>query len=267
MAGRSATDAGPSAPWGSPVTGRRALSEESASYVRALIMSGELREGEFVRLDRIAVELGISVTPVREGLLLLRGEGFVVLEPRRGFLVAPLSPEDVADLFLVQATLAGELAARAAEHVSDADLDALDEVQDALARAVQTGDSETVVRLNHLLHRSVNHHARSPKLTWFLGLSVRYVPARFFTSIEGWEQASVHDHAALLAALRARDGAAARAAMEDHIRHAGELLVTHRMRTRDASGQAPSGAMAVDGSAPVGRRSPDGDAARGADSR
>ena len=38
-------------------------------------MSGVLRPGDFIRLDETAVELGVSVTPVREALLTLRGEG------------------------------------------------------------------------------------------------------------------------------------------------------------------------------------------------
>jgi DNA-binding GntR family transcriptional regulator len=216
------------------VRGRQALSEEAASYVRALIMSGELREGEFVRLDRIAADLGISVTPAREGLLLLRGEGFVVSEPRRGFVVAPLAPEDVADLFYVQATIAGELAARASRKLTDADLAGIDELQDRLARAARNGDGDVVARCNHQLHRTINQVAASPKLNWFLGLSVRYVPTRFFTSIAGWEEASAHDHTALIHALHRRDPDGARAAMEEHIRHAGELLVAHLVRTRSA---------------------------------
>lgn len=236
--------------YGSGRPNRQALSEEVASYVRALIMSGGLREGDFVRLDRIALEMDISVTPVREGLLLLRGEGFVVLEPRRGFVVAPLSPKDVADLFFVQATIAGELAARAAVVITDDDLEHLDDVQESLSAAVDRGDSEAVAHLNHQLHRGVNRMATSPKLAWFLSLSVRYVPSRFFASIEGWEEASSHDHAAVLAALRARDADAARSAMEEHVRHASELLVSHLVRV----GATSSG---------VGGRSGDGAGGRG----
>ncbi|SEK19800.1 DNA-binding transcriptional regulator, GntR family [Blastococcus sp. DSM 46786] len=229
-----------------PGRGRQALSEESASYVRALIMSGELREGEFVRLDRIAADLGISVTPAREGLLLLRGEGFVVSEPRRGFVVAPLSPEDVADLFFVQATIAGELAARAADKLSDADLAEIDRLQDQLTRAARNGDGDVVARCNHQLHRMINQVAAAPKLNWFLGLSVRYVPTRFFTSIAGWEEASAHDHAALIQALHGRDADGARVAMEEHIRHAGELLVAHLVRTRSAMSDSTGTATARD---------------------
>lgn len=240
----AAPDEATRAPYTAARPSRQALSEEVASYVRALIMSGELREGDFVRLDRIAVEMDISVTPVREGLLLLRGEGFVVLEPRRGFMVAPLSPHDVADLFFVQASIAGELAARAALAVEDADLEHLDSMQQALSAAVERGDSDAVVHLNHQLHRAVNRRAASPKLAWFLSLAVRYVPSRFFASIEGWEQASAHDHAALITALRDRDADAARASMEAHIRHAGELLVSHLVRVGAATPSAERGTAA-----------------------
>lgn len=93
---------------------RLPLSDEVAAHVRAQIMSGSLQPGEFVRLEKVADDLGVSATPVREGLHALRGEGFLGFEPRRGFVVAPLSPDDIEDLFLVQADIAGELAARAA---------------------------------------------------------------------------------------------------------------------------------------------------------
>src|ERR1700728_2398733 len=93
---------------------RRQLSDEVASYVRELIMSGHLQPGDFIRQERIADELELSATPVREGLLCLKGEGFVQLKPRRGFVVAPLSAADIRDLFTAQALLAGELVGRAA---------------------------------------------------------------------------------------------------------------------------------------------------------
>src|SRR5690606_36713204 len=78
---------------------RRHLGDEVAAYERELIMSGQVGHGEFLRLERIADDLGISVTPVREALLSLRGEGFVTLEPRRWFMPASLTLQDVQDLF------------------------------------------------------------------------------------------------------------------------------------------------------------------------
>jgi DNA-binding GntR family transcriptional regulator len=216
------------APTGDQALGRRRqLSDEVAAYVRDLIMSGQVRHGEFLRLERIAEDLGVSVTPVREALLSLRGEGFVQLEPRRGFMPAPLTRQDVQDLFEAQAYFAGELAARAAGNIGEEELAVLDRTQEELERASKTHDSETIERANHHFHRVVNLSARSPKTAWLLQLVVRYAPRRFYSSIQGWSQASVDDHHLVLAALRAGDAEAARQAMRTHIRHAGTLLVVH----------------------------------------
>src|SRR5690349_19146327 len=91
-----------------------ALPEQVALQLRERILSGGLRPGTFLRPDRLAVELGVSPTPVREALQALRADDMVRALPRRGFVVAPLDRGDVADLFAVQAQLTGELAARAA---------------------------------------------------------------------------------------------------------------------------------------------------------
>lgn len=95
---------------------RAQLSDEVAGHLRAAIMSGTLRPGTFIRLDETAAELGVSVTPVREALLKLRGEGMVQLEPHRGHVVLPLTRQDIEDIFWLQATIAKELAAAVIEH-------------------------------------------------------------------------------------------------------------------------------------------------------
>ncbi len=126
-------------PGGRALGRRRQLSDEVAAYVRDLIMSGQVRHGEFLRLERIAEDLGISVTPVREALLSLRGEGFVTLEPRRGFMPPPLTRQDVQDLFEAQAYFAGELAARAAGTIAETELASLDRFQAQLEAASEAG--------------------------------------------------------------------------------------------------------------------------------
>lgn len=206
---------------------RRQLSDEVAAYVRGLIMTGWVREGEFLRIDRLAGELGMSATPIREGLLALRGEGFVQLVPRRGFMVMALTAQDVEDLYLVQADLAGELAARAATKITDAELAELEQRQRLLENAKATGDVDAIEGLNHQFHRTINQVARSPKLAWFLSSAVRYAPRRFYPTIHGWPEASVEDHHRVLRGLRDGDAEATRTAMRQHILHAGELLVMH----------------------------------------
>lgn len=204
------------------------LSDQAASYVRELIISGQLLPGEYIRQERLAADLGISATPVREGLLALRGEGFVRLEPRRGFVVDALSSQDVRDLFAAEAMIAGELASRAAGAVSDEDLTTLRELQEDLDRFARRRRYDEMEQRNHEFHRHINNIAASPKMAWLLSAGTRYFPRRFYASIRGWPDASLHDHGAVIEALAARDTDRARRAMHDHFVHAGDLLARHR---------------------------------------
>ena len=67
---------------------REQMSDEVAGHLRAAIMSGTLLPGTFIRLDETAAGLGVSITPVREALRTLRGEGMVLLEPHRGHVAS-----------------------------------------------------------------------------------------------------------------------------------------------------------------------------------
>src|ERR1700749_4065580 len=110
------------------------------SPVREQIMGGQLQPGEFVRQERVAEELELSATPVREALLQLKGEGFLELRPRRGFVVASLSPQDIRDLFTAQELLAGELVFRAAGRIGEDDLSELRRVLEDTRKAVASDD-------------------------------------------------------------------------------------------------------------------------------
>lgn len=206
---------------------RRQLSDHAASHVRALIMSGTLLPEMSVRPETVGEQLGISTTPAREALQLLRAEGFLELAPGRGFTVAPLTGNDVRDLFTTQALLAGELAARAAGEASASDLAELEALHHELIAAARRLDTQGLEAKNHEFHRHINRAAGSRKILWALSVVARYVPREFYASIPGWPEATVTDHGEILAGLRERDADRARRAMHQHVVHAGELLAQH----------------------------------------
>jgi len=203
---------------------RPQLSDEVAAALRARIMSGELRPGARVRLEEMAAQLGVSITPVREALLTLRGEDMVELEPRKGYVVSPLSKQDVHDLFQVQGDIAGELAARVAAVITDAQLDDLVMADKAVQRAKRPADVE---RLEFGFHRTINRIAAARKLSWFLRTATRYTPVRFYSTDAGWRGGMKQDHEALLAAFAAHDPGAARVIMVRHFTDGADLLIKH----------------------------------------
>jgi DNA-binding GntR family transcriptional regulator len=218
---------------------RRQLSEEVASYVRELIISGEVRPGEFLRLEPIAEALGVSTTPVREGLLALRNEAFVRLIPRRGFVVEGFTRQDILDLFMVQADLAGELAARTAQRITAAQIADLESIDLAHRQAIAAGDREGIAYYGHAFHRAVNLAADSPRLANLLASVVRHLPNRFYTEIDGQIASMAHNHPRLLQAFGDHDGDGARRDMRRHILDAGEHLVASLEKRGIWTGEDP----------------------------
>ncbi|MBO2452813.1 GntR family transcriptional regulator [Actinomadura barringtoniae] len=206
---------------------RPQLSDEAASYARELIMSGQVRPGEYVRVERIAGDLDISITPAREGLMALRGEGFVELAPRKGFAVSQLSPADIRDIAFAQGVLAGELAARAARKLTPERLGEIERVQELIEKDAKSARPDQIDELNFLFHREIYVAAEAPKLTWMIDTATKYTPRRFHAVIQGWNRIAVEDHQVILGALRLKDPEAARAAMNEHMVHSGDLLVEH----------------------------------------
>ena len=184
---------------------REQLSDEVAAHLRAAIMSGTLRPGTFVRLDETAAALGVSITPVREALRTLRGEGMVELEPNRGHVVSAFTRDDIADIFWLQATIATEIAANAARRITEPVIAELERLTDELADAVAAGDVDAIALVEFLFHKEFNRASGRTKLAWFLLHATRYLPVRIYATDPRWGAATVANHRALVAALRDKD--------------------------------------------------------------
>lgn len=184
---------------------REQLSDEVAARLRADIITGTLRPGTFIRLDETAAALGVSITPVREALRTLRGEGMVQLEPHRGHVVVPLSRGDVEDIFWLQTVIAKELAATAAARISSAQIDELALLNDALAAAVDRGELDEITSAEFSFHRALNRVTGRIKLAWFLLHVARNLPGDLYAGDPHWGAGAVAAHRKLIEALRRRD--------------------------------------------------------------
>ena len=193
--------------------------------LREQIVSGRIKNGEFLRIDSIAKQLGVSPTPVREGLLLLQSESFVKLIPRHGFMVKAFSKLDLEDLFWAQATIGAELAARAAMQISKEDIARLEALEPIYKESIESGDERETGKLGHEFHRTINRAARSPRLASILGSLSRQLPNSFYASIEGELELASDYHPVILGAIRVRDPEAAKSLMFRHILEGGRHLV------------------------------------------
>lgn len=197
------------------------------AVIRDLILSREVRPGDILRLGPIAERLDVSVTPVREALLLLTQDGWLAQEPNRGFLVLPTRRCDVEDIYEMWAVAEGKQAARAAELATPEDVAALRKI-DAELHNLENQTPERGLELNHEMHGTIARIADAPKLTWFADAARRLVPYEFWdriNTVPGWTDINTDDHTEIIDAIEAHDPATAERHMKQHYYDTSKVLL------------------------------------------
>src|SRR5215217_1329322 len=88
---------------------RQTIASMTVEALRERILRGDYPDGEPLRQDALAEELGVSRIPVREALRQLEAEGLVTFNPHRGAVVSSLSLEEIAELFELRAEIECDL--------------------------------------------------------------------------------------------------------------------------------------------------------------
>lgn len=195
------------------------LNERLTGLIRQMIIDGELEPGAKINEQLLAESFGVSRTPMREALRALAGEGLVIVTPRRGATVAPITRADLEEAFPVLGALealAGELAA---ERISDVGIEAARGLHERLVAAHQEGDFQGYSRINAVIHSHILETAGNETLTRLLASldgRVRRARVQANVSAERWS-AAVAEHEEILAALEARDGKRLGAVLRLHI--------------------------------------------------
>ena len=228
------------------------LTSQVEDLVRAKILNGELQPDQVISARALGEVLGVSMTPVRNALDRLAGDGLVVMSPRRGTRVAAPTVEDLEECFELRLVLEGLAAERAAPRLREADLAELRRRWHAFGAKVPTGGAppsvpigEAAVRelasLDRAFHELVIQLSGSRRLAQLyrvLELSLTVGRLYFLGKGPTPGRSSHVQHRAILDALAARDPARARAAAEAHVRQARESMVAalRAVRGRGANG-------------------------------
>lgn len=183
------------------------------------IAEGRLRPGERLEEVDLATRYGVSRTPIREALKQLAAIGLVVAQPRRGTMVARLSPAELVEMFDVMAELEGMAGRLAARRWNAGDRTRLETAHAACGEAAARGDADAYYYENERFHAAIYVASHNGFLTGECGaLHRRLRPYRRLQLRVGSRIAeSYREHGAIVAALLARDAAAAQALLRDHV--------------------------------------------------
>jgi DNA-binding GntR family transcriptional regulator len=212
------------------------LHDEVATQLRERIFAGELRPGMFLDEVQLAEEMKISRTPLREALKVLTAEGLVRHEPRRGCFVNEVTEQDLDEIFPVIALLEGRCAFEAAQNASDADLQALDDLHQKLARHAKAKRINDYYATNFAIHEAIIALAGNRWLASVIGDLRKIVKLARLQQLHapGRLEQSLSEHLAVFAALKARDADGAEAAMRTHLTRQRDALraIARAQRTR-----------------------------------
>ena len=202
-----------------PTFAPRALYEDVAELLRQRIFSHQLAPGSWIDELKIAEEIGISRTPLREALKVLATEGLVTMKVRRGAYVTEVSPTDLLQVYHLLALLESDAASELAAKATDTQITELQALHDALEAAVADRDEFFIA--NERFHMRVLEMLENKWLNQMVADLRKVMKLNRHNSLfkSGRVEESLQEHRDLMAALAARDAGAAQACVKLHFKN------------------------------------------------
>jgi DNA-binding GntR family transcriptional regulator len=187
------------------------IADKVYSLMRQDIVSGVFRPGERIHEKRLATQMGVSRTPIREALLRLEAEGVVVCTARRSYNVRVLSVDDVREIYTTLGILEGAAAAAVVARLDAADLRELRQFNRQMATAATKADWQAFALWNRRFHevfllklenrtlRDTCNLVRGPLYTF---------PIPRPTSLSAWMRKSVAEHRTIIRLVEEKDAQA-----------------------------------------------------------
>ncbi len=206
---------------------RQGLHQAVAARLRQCIVEGQIAPGAKLNERALSERLQVSRTPLREAIKMLAAEGLVELLPNRGAVAASLGEQDVADAFEFIAGLEGQSGELAAQRITDAERAEIRALHYEMLAAYTRRDLPTYYRLNALIHAQINAAARNPVLTQtWRNVNARLQALRFRSNFDEakWQRA-VQQHQRMVELLDAREAAALRALLVEHLENKRDAVL------------------------------------------
>ncbi len=224
------------------------LSDEIAERLHEAILDGEIELGAHLNQDALCDVFDVSRTPVREALTRLSGARLVSLRPNRGATVRVPERSEIKEAYELRAELEGFAAELAAQRRDPAALRAMGRAQEDLTAIVEGVDKDSpipstsmeverrIATDSDVFHEAVLDAAGNAALREAVIPVLQVFPRTWMTrAMNGGNELvplNIEHHTAVLAAIRDRRAADARALMQQHVERAGLLLLEYLDQSR-----------------------------------
>lgn len=197
-------------------------------YIREDILNGRYKPGDSLVETKLAEEIGVSRTPIREAIRQLELEGLVTFYPNKGVFVTGITEQDVHDIYTIRSMIEGLAARWAARRADENELGQLEETVELMEYYTRKNDLEQVSRLDTRFHDLIYSSCKSKFIKHTLSSLLKYVWRARLGSLKVPKRAqiSLREHREILEAIIQKDAERAEKLMLDHISHASHNLHT-----------------------------------------
>lgn len=205
---------------------KQLLRDQIFTNLRRDIIEGKYEKGDILVESEIAKNFGVSRTPIREVLRQLELEGLVESVPNKGVFIQGISEEDIKDIYEIRTVLEGLAGRRAAENITNEQIELLKETCDLMEFYTEKDNLEKVAKYNTRFHEIIFEASNSRFLKNMLNLLQDYVTKMRRHSLKqpGRAQKALEEHKAILSALENKDSALASKLLTEHVKNSSKIL-------------------------------------------
>ncbi|HLC19085.1 MAG TPA: GntR family transcriptional regulator [Thermodesulfobacteriota bacterium] len=221
-----------------PVEKPLTLRERIVEFIKDAVITGRLKPGERVPEQEIAESFGISRTPIREAFRQLESEGFIIVAPRKGAVVSPITDKDVKEFYAIKSLLEGYAARIACQKLSAREIKRLETINTGMAVCAEKKDVKAFYRLDNQFHDTFLNACGNEKLCSIAHNIVRQFERFRATamSLPGRMEESVRQHDDIIKAFKKCDGELVEMLVRANAEKSSVVLVEELKKERSKQG-------------------------------
>ncbi len=210
--------------------GQYSLRGRVYNFLREAILDGRYKDGESLTEMKIAEELNVSRTPVREAIRQLELEGLVESIPNKGSIVKGISQKDMKDIYSIRIVLETLACDWAVDNITDEEIRQLQEVYELMEFYTPRGDIEQLAKLNTRFHEIIYAATQSNILNHSLKDFQFYIKwiRREVISKHGRKEEALEEHYRILLGFKQRDREMVKESITVHLNNSARRLFEDR---------------------------------------
>lgn len=205
--------------------------EVAYEYIRQRILNGEYKPSQKLTENRLAEEINVSRNTIKKALMMLEKENLVEVTMNKGTTIKAFTLNEMINYLEIRGVLEGLVGRKAAENITDHDLDLLEEIYYEMNDLIKENNFNEYSKKNSMFHQIIYRAANNPEAVKVIRTIKTQLNRLYFRTIliPGRKDQSIEEHEAILRALQSRNPVKCEEAIKKHVMNVRELIENNHL--------------------------------------